>query len=183
MFDYISVADKLPVNDEMIRLGLDKNVFQFQTKDLDCSISEYFIQGGKLFEQKYKETKWVENKDALFYGHIDRTEPYLEDIKYHGTLNFYHSEAVDNLDCWMEYNAIFTHGALENIELVLVRVTDNTDSRNRLKEIFAQADLSRKKWYNKYLFHTELWRKINRLIYSILNGIENIIYKIKMRIP
>ena len=30
MFDTISVADKLPFNDEMVKLGLDKNVFQFQ---------------------------------------------------------------------------------------------------------------------------------------------------------
>ena len=45
MFDNISVADPLPYNSEMSELGLDINNRSFQTKDLDCVLAEYIIQG------------------------------------------------------------------------------------------------------------------------------------------
>jgi len=183
MFDTISVADKLPFNDEMVKLGLDKNVFQFQTKDLHSCMIEYFIQGGKLFEQKYKETKWVETKDALFGGHMERTEPYLDDTKYHGTLKFYHNEAVDNLDCWMEYKAIFTHGILEDIELVEFRTTDNTESRKRSEEIFSQDALERRNWYNKYIFDTSPWSKFRKFVCKVLYKFERWLADTRMHFP
>lgn len=183
MFDNISVSDKLPLNDEMVKLGLDKNVYSFQTKDLHCSLDTYFIQGGKLFEQKYKETKWIETKDDKFGGHIERTDPYLVDTQYHGTLNFYHSEAVDNLDCWIEYNAIFTHGTLEKIELVKFRTTDNTESRKRLAEIFAQAALERSKWYNKYIFDTKCWVKFRKIVCAMLLKFEKWLADTRLHFP
>ena len=183
MFDTISVADKLPINDEMIKLGLNKNVFQFQTKNLHCSMSEYFIQSGKLFEQKYKETKWVESTDAFLGGYLDRTEPYLQDIKYHGMLNFYHNETVDNLDCWMEYNATFTHGTLEKIELVDFHTTDNTESRKRLEETFAKSLLERNKWYNKYIFDTSPWSKFRKLVCRALHKFERWLSDTRMHFP
>lgn len=183
MFDTLSVADKLPFNDEMVKLGLDKNVFQFQTKDLHCSMSEYFIQGGKLFEQKHKETKWVESKDALFGGHLERTDPYLVDTQYHGTLKFYHSEPVDNFDCWMEYKARFTNGTLEDIELVDFHTTDNTESRKRLEEIFAQAALQRNKWYNKYIFDTSPWTKFRKFVCKLLYKFEKFLGHIRINFP
>lgn len=183
MFDNISVSDKLPFNDEMVKLGLDKNVYSFQTKDLDCSLATYLIQGSKLFEQKYKENNWVESKDSLFGGHLDRTDPYLVDTQYHGTLKFYHSERVDNLDCWMEYNATFTHGILEKIELFDFHTTDNTESRKRFEEIFAQSALERSKWYNKYIFDTSPWSKFRKLVCKVLYKFENWSTDIRMHFP
>ena len=183
MFDNISVSDKLPFNDEMAKLGLDKNIYSFQTKDLHCSLDTYFIQNGKLLEQKYKETTWIESKDAFLGGYLDRTEPYLEDTKYHGMLNFYHFEAVDNLDCWMEYKARFTNGTLEDIELVEFRTTDNTESKKRLEEIFVQAALKRSKWYNKYIFDTAPWGKFRKLVCKVLHTFEKWLADTRMHFP
>ena len=59
MFDDISVAANLPVNQQMIDLGLDKNNRGFQTKDLECCLDKYFIQDGILFLQKYKTNEWL----------------------------------------------------------------------------------------------------------------------------
>lgn len=183
MFDTVSVADKLPYNEEMAKLGLDKNFYSFQTKDLHRSLDYYIIQGGKLFEQKYKEIKWVETKDDVFGGRLDKREPYMVDTQYHGTLNFYHSEAVDNLDCWIEYNAIFTHGTLEKIELVKFRTRDNTESRKRLEEIFAQAALERSKWYNKYIFDTKCWVKFRKIVCAMLLKFEKWLADTRLHFP
>lgn len=183
MFDNISVSDKLPFNDEMVKLGLDKNVYSFQTKDLHCSLDTYFIQGGKLLEQKYKETTWIEKKDDLFGGYFDKQEPYLVDTQYHGTLRFYHIQAVDNLDCWIEYKARFTNGTLEDIELFDFHTTDNTESRKRLEEIFAQAALQRNKWYNKYIFDTSPWSKFRKLVCKVLLKVERWLADTRMHFP
>lgn len=183
MFDNISVSDKLPFNDEMVKLGLDKNVYSFQTKDLHCSLDTYFIQGGKLLEQKYKETTWIEKKDDLFGGYLDKQEPYLVDTQYHGTLNFYHIQAVDNLDCWIEYNAVFTNGVMEKVELVKFKTTDNTESRKRLEAIFEEAKVRRGKWYNKYIFDTSIWRKGIKQVARFLRWLELSIGYIRIKLP
>ena len=183
MFDNISVSDKLPFNDEMVKLGLDKNVYSFQTKDLHCSLDTYFIQGGKLLEQKYKETKWVETKDALFGGYLDKQEPYLVDTQYHGTLNFYHIQAVDNLDCWMEYKARFTNGVMEKVELVKFKTTDNTESRKRLEAMFEEAKVRRNIWYNKYIFDTSPWSKFRKLVCKVLLKVERLLSDIRLFFP
>jgi hypothetical protein len=188
MFDYISVSDSLPYSQDMIDFGLNTNNHPFQTKDLHRSLSNYIIQDGKLFEEKYKIYEWVngdEKSDSFMdkLGHMKREDPYLEQILHHGTINFYHHAETEGYDHWIEYVAYFTHGKVEKIDLVEHRKTDNTERKAREAEFFANLRIEANKWYNKYLFHTKLWRKINRLIYSILNGIEHIIYKIKMRIP
>lgn len=188
MFDYISVSDSLPYSQDMIDFGLNTNNHPFQTKDLHCYLGNYFIQGGKLFEQKYKIHEWVNGDESgkSFMdrmGHMKREEPYLEQILHHGTINFYHHAETEGYDHWIEYVAYFTHGKVEKIDLVEHRKTDNTERKAREAEFAANLKIEYNKWYNKYLFHTKLWRKVNRLIYSILNGIENVIYKIKMIIP
>ena len=55
MFDTINVSDPLPFSDEMKELGLNINNDSFQTKDLENTLSLYYIQGGKLFLEKYKK--------------------------------------------------------------------------------------------------------------------------------
>lgn len=183
MFDNISVADKLPINDEMVKLGLDKNVFVYQTKDLDRALDDYFIQSGRLLKKKYKTTRWVDEPESFSGGYIEREEPYIEDMNYHGLMRFYHSESVDNLDCWIEYVAKFTNGNLENIELKEFRVLDNTESKKRIKEIIAKSHKNHNKFYNKYFFHTKMWRKIRGILFDLLQSVELFIGRIRMNLP
>ncbi len=49
MFDTIAVAEKLPITQEMIDLGLEEKLQEFQSKDLNCCLDLYFMQNGRLF--------------------------------------------------------------------------------------------------------------------------------------
>ena len=91
MFDTINVSDPLPFSDEMKELGLNINNDSFQTKDLENTLSLYYIQGGKLFLEKYKKEEWVQgNQNAKHYldriGRLERAEPYLDPVPYHGEI-------------------------------------------------------------------------------------------------
>ena len=85
MFDTIAWGEKLPFSPEMEELGLNKNDWSFQTKDLDNGMDEYVVQEGKIFLIAYEKQEWVEgDKDSkdLFakIGHIERTGRYLKPI-------------------------------------------------------------------------------------------------------
>ena len=83
----------------------------------------------------------------------------------------------------MEYKARFTNGTLEDIELVDFHTTDNTESRKRLEEIFAQAALKRNKWYNKYIFDTSPWTKFRKLVCKVLYKFERWLADTRMHFP
>ncbi len=89
MFDTISISGDLPFSQEMIDLGINKNNLSFQTKDLDCTMSHYFIQNGELFEEKYKTEEWIAgdpNAKSIMdkIGHMQREDPYFEKVNFHG---------------------------------------------------------------------------------------------------
>ena len=184
MFDYISVADKLPTNAEIDASGINLYSEPFQTKDLDNIMATYYIQGGKLFVEKYKVTEWVEDPEGFAGGYIDRKEPYQEEIlDYHGKINFYHFIDKDDYDHWVEYDAYFNRGKLEEIKLVKYEKNSNVQKKKDLKELFQRMDESRKKWYNKYLFHTKFWGKVRKFICSCLYWMERLLGDIRLRLP
>lgn len=157
MFDTVVVAEKLPYTQEMIDLGLDKIFTDFQTKDLENSLSLYFIQNGKLYIEKYKETKWIEgDKNASFFldriGRMERLEPYQEDTNFHGKIIFYDYEidVADKWDCWVEFEASFTNGLLNEIKLVKFDKKDNSERKAREEEFQQQEKKIMNAWYNKY---------------------------------
>lgn len=179
MFDTIVVADKLPASQEMIDLGLDINNHDFQTKDLDNSLSLYHIQGGRLLLQRYKTEEWIEGdpkgKSIMDrVGHLDRKDPYYEDTNYHGTITFYHylDDVKDKWDCWVEYEASFTHGQLDGFKLIKFEKEDNSIRLNRNKEWQEHHAKQEALWYNKYIFHTKIYRKLAfNVWYKTLNRI------------
>lgn len=179
MFDYISVADKLPTNSEIDASGINLYNEPFQTKDLDNIMATYFIQGGKLYVEKYNRNEWVENADSWAGGYIDRAEPYQEEVKdYHGKINFYHIIDKDGFDHWVEYDAYFTYGKLDKIELVKYKKESNVQRKKDLEDLFEEMKKERNKWYNKYIFHTKVWRKLSTeklirfgYIFSVIFGV------------
>jgi hypothetical protein len=188
MFDDISVAEKLPVNQQMIDLGLDKNNRGFQTKDLECCLNKYFIQDGILFLQKYKINEWVEGDQSSKsfldrLGHLKREEPYLENCNYHGTINFYSFDVIGNLDCTTDYKATFTHGKLDNIELIEFKTRDNTESTAKMKAMMEEQLKRSKKWYNKYIFNTKVWMVIRKFICRVLYKFEEWLADTRIHMP
>ena len=171
MFDTIIVKQDLPVTDAMKRLNIDSRLnllrgtnsdrkldemcTDFQTKDLLRCFVIYILKDNKLYIQKYKE---VNNADDLKY---DKNDFYLEDVNYHGTVNFYTgiNDVMDRFDVWVEYTAYFTHGILDKIELHSFTEKSNEERRNKEIKWKHQQDYERNIWYNKYIFHRKLWRK------------------------
>ena len=180
MFDYISVSDKLPFNQEMKDLGLDINNHVWQTKDLDNTLSTYDIQGNRLFEHRYKVNKFItgDPKAGTYMdrmGHMERDELYYEPIIHHGEIYFYDyvNDVQGKWDCWIEFKAIFTNGCLDRYELVNFEKTDNTE-RKKLEENWKQKiQYQNSRWINKYLLHTKAYRKFSRLWYRFFTAIGN----------
>lgn len=180
MFDYISVSDQLPFNQEMKDLGLNINNHTWQTKDLINCLAKYYIQEGRIFLQKYKKEEFIEgDKNSDNYmdrmGYIDRSDPYLEPISYHGEIYFYNydNDVQGKWDCWVEFKAIFTNSIVDRYELVNFEKTDNTE-RKKLEENWKQKiQYQNSRWINKYLLHTKAYRKFSRLWYRFFTAIGN----------
>jgi heat shock protein HspQ len=184
MFDYISVADKLPTNAEIDASGINLYSEPFQTKDLDNIMATYFIQGGRLFVEKYKVTEWVDDPEGFAGGYIDRKEPYQEEIPdHHGKIRFYHLIDKDDHNHWVEYEAYFTRGKLEEIKLIEYRKESNVEKKKDLKELFQKMDENRNKWYNKYLFHTKCWDWFRKLFMRFLYSLESGINWLRLNFP
>jgi hypothetical protein len=170
MFDNISVADKLPISQEMIDAGLGENSFGFQTKSLHKCLGNYIIQGGRLFQIMRASS------DDAFGG-------MRELLDYHGVINFYTSMSAGNLNFWIEYNATFTHGKLESIVLKEFRISDDTVRQAALEKIFDEGRVNRNLWRNKYCFHTKTWRKVRNLITAGMYNIERNLQRIRLNLP
>lgn len=184
MFDYISVSDKLPTTPEIDASGINLYAEPYQTKDLDNIMATYYIQRGKLFVEKYKVTEWVEDPEGFAGGYIDRKEPYQEEIyDYHGKIRFYHIIDKDGYDHWIEYQAWFSHGNMDKIELVEYKKTSNEQKKKDLDALFKRIQTSREKWYNKYIFHTKVWETIRKVVAKGLYSVERGLSYIRMRLP
>lgn len=167
MYDTISISDQLPFTDEMKELGLDKNNHDWQTKNLGGYFGSFFIQNGELFEQEYKKISHKEgdpNGNSIMdrVGYIERSEPFLKKIDFHGEIYFYNyvSDVQDKWDCWIEFKATFSHGKVEKIELIKFNKTDVEERKKREREFWLEADKERNLWYNKYIFYTKIGRFI-----------------------
>ena len=186
MFDNISIAEKLPMTQEMIDLGLDSNNLEWQTKDLDNSLAVYFLQSGRLFLQKFKVEEWVEgDKKAKSWsdraGFFKREEPYLEDTNQHGTITFYaySSDVQGKWDCWIEYEAKFTQGNLDCITLIKFEKTDSNERKKKEQEFIALSIRKNSLWYNKYFLRTKAFRWFAfKIWYKFFNKLGSICYKL-----
>jgi hypothetical protein len=175
MFDTIIVVDKLPITTEMEQLNIATSLLNFQSKDLDCLLNVYVIQGGKLFVRKTVEE--VESDGA-----ISSSIEYLEDVKYHGFINFYDSVETGDYDCWVEYSAIFTHGICTDISLTKFEKTGNSERKKGEKEFWEGVRKNNNKWSNKYFFHTRFYQNFRKIILWVLTKVEKVCFFIRVRI-
>lgn len=182
MFDNISISDALPFSQEMKDLGLDLNNHNWQTKDLDNCLNQYFIQGSRLFDQRYKINEFVDGEPM---GYFKREEPYLAPVYHHGEIYFYDfiRDVQDKWDCWVEFKAIFTNGDLDRYELVKFEKTDNAERKQRQKEWQEQIDRENSIWVNKYFFHTKPVKWFGRKIwYRVCTAISKFFNKISYKL-
>lgn len=189
MYDTIVVADSLPWPEEALSLKLNTLVKDFQSKDLECAMEEYAIQGGRLFIKKWKESKWIEgDKNAKNvcdrFGYLERTGEYMEEVPHHGIVEFYDftSDVDSRWDCWVVFKAIFNRGAVEGFELVEFRKDDNAERKAREKKSLEEYERQQNLWYNKYFLQTsivfKIRRKISRLLHSFGQVLQTLSYKL-----
>ena len=181
MYDTIIIKQDIPINEAMKRLNIDTRLnllrgtnsekkldemcTEFQTKDLDRCLEYYKLENNKLYEQKFKENKWIEpdpkTKDKWESGYLERSGEYWEEIPYHGIINFYTgiNNIMDRYDIWVEYKATFSHGNLDSIEIFNFREESNEARINKELKWKMQLDYERGIWYNKFIFHRKYWCK------------------------
>jgi hypothetical protein len=189
MFDTIQWGDNLPFSEEMKGLGLDKNNWSFQTKDLDCCLANYVVQDGNFFLQKYKNENWVEGdpKGKSFMdrmGSLERTEPYLELQKITETIYMYdyRHDVLGLWDCTIEFKVVLIDGKVDSTELFEFKKVPSADRKEQEREWHAEREYEKSRWYNRFIFHTPSYRWVRRILsrafYKIGTFFQTISYKL-----
>ena len=188
MYDTIVCKYPLPIpNDPKGYTGSD----DFQTKDLDLSLSNYTIdENGQLFIHRF-EGEWEPgNKDADSFigklGYFKTTKKWIEQLNTTITVIFYDYQQSNNTDYdyFIEYEAVFVNGKITSVKLIEFTATHNAERKikdaefnERLKKHHEFIKTWRYKYfvkpYNKtisFIFH-KTSKAFNNLSY-ILNRIE-----------
>lgn len=141
MFDNIFVKKKLPLTKELKALNVNWEDIDFQTKDLENLLDTYEITKSGKLKHLWQRREWKEDKESILGGYYEVVEEEWRDVDYHGTINFYathctndtkhwdYFDDVDQLtfddielihgdDWWFEFEAIFTKGKLDKIQLI-----------------------------------------------------------------
>lgn len=186
MFDSIQCNYPLPISLEIADILPDLYDQEFQTKDLENLLDTYILdENGQLLWVK-KEYKWVDDEEAFLKGYMEKVNEEIVPSNFHGILNFYCYETVEEdlennkaKDITIDYLAKFTNGKIENIEILSYEIIDATVRVIELKNTIQQHEKRRKLWYNKYLFHTKLWKFIKwKIIIKPIELIKKIFDKI-----
>ncbi len=186
MFDSIKVDYPLPLPLEVINILPDIYDQEFQTKDFDNLLDNYLLnEDGQLIHSK-KEYKWKDDDDSFLKGYMDVIKEEMVPFDFHGIVNFYCYETVHEnptsdkaKDIIIDYMAKFTNGKLENIEILSYEIIDATVRIIDIKNLMKEHEECRKRWYNKYIFHTKYWRFIkNKIILDTIDFLKKILDKL-----
>jgi len=186
MFDSIVVKQNLPMPEEIKDLKDWKN-YQFQTKDLDNCLLDYWIsEDGELFEhvvereyipyskeERKKLKGWDLWKDVIEKSSRD------EKIDYHGTLTFYtYDELDEDTNFWIEIKAYFIYGKLDKIESVEFKLDKERKAINKKWEE-EYKKRSKHPWnvfkhYASYVGWRWFWRKVSNGLYKLSNNVSKL---------
>lgn len=142
MFDTIKCEVTLPITKKIAKLFRDKkwNEVNFQSKDLDCTLSTYIIKKNKTLVERIHKTKWVKRekekglrgflnrirKDRwqfnLGYKIIDQGTVHKK-LKHTGVINFYSIEPDIHDNEWnIEFDAKFVDGVMTSLKLTRAEI-------------------------------------------------------------
>lgn len=175
MFDTIICKRPLPLSDLLQELKQDWASTDFQTKDLDCTLSLYVInEDGELHEEiierdyipyTEEERKLLTHRSWNPYKEVVVKNKYMKPIAHHGVVKFYTSvEYTAEQDIWVDFNAYFIYGKLDKIELFKV---DFHNSQTVNYKIWQEAQTANEKllWNRikkclNYVGWRWFWRKV-----------------------
>lgn len=203
MFDTIKCEVTLPINKKIAKNFRDKNwnEVNFQTKDLDCTLSTFIIKKNKTLVNKIVKTEWVEKKkEKGFKGFIEKIRkdkwkfPYqiiekgtsYKKVKYTGIINFYSIETDINDNEWdLEFNAKFVDGVLTSLKLKSAKIwrtsSEVIQSNNHIRNLLLSHEEQLPNKIRKILHRATLgywrwfWCKVDNFIRKITNKICNLI--------
>jgi hypothetical protein len=186
MFDSIQCNYPLPLPLEVIDVMPDPYDQEFQTKDLENLLDLYYLNEDGVLSWHKKKYTWKDDDSAFLKGYMDVVEEEIVPIDFHGVLNFYCYETVEEdiennkaKDVTIDYLAKFTNGKLENIEILSYEIIDATVRIIDLKKTMKKHEERRKRWYNKYIFHTKYWRFIKwKIVIAPINLIKKVCDKL-----
>jgi len=185
MFDTIAWGDDLPYTLPMEEIGLNKRDWDFQTKDLDCAMQHYVVQGGKLYLQKFKHEEWVAGDPKAKslmdrIGYLDRQEPYLDPVKLTTTIQMYdfrHS-VDDRWDCWIEYEVIFDEGNVKSVNLIKFTKESDFVRKEQERQWREEREREAARWVNRFFFYTKPYRFVARNLRRGLYALAEFTHKI-----
>jgi hypothetical protein len=189
MFDNIKVKSPLPIPKEVSSLEINWSDYEFQTKDLDNCLLDFFIsEEGSLFE-KVVEREYVpfseeEKKNKKYkkwniWKEVIEKNSYNKKIEgFHGKINFYTYEVLNKEnDFWLEFTAYFSYGKLDKIELSKFDITES-NSKNNEKLKLEYEKKQRHPWnifkkYANYIGWSFFWREIGKFLLFISKSFKN----------
>jgi hypothetical protein len=141
MFDSLIVKKKLPLTKELKALDVNWEKEVFQTKDLENLLDTYEITKSGKLKHLWQEREWVKEEDGFFGGYLNVVREEWREVDFHGTINFYTSlsdderyhwdflgepeqltweeiDKIEGYDWWIEFEAYFTKGKLDEIKLI-----------------------------------------------------------------
>ena len=186
MFDSIECNCPLPLPLEVVDIFPDIYDQEFQTKDLENLLDLYYLNEDGVLYWRKRKYEWKDDNNAFLKGYMDVVDEEVVPTDFHGVLNFYCYETVHEdessdkaKDVTIDYLAKFTNGKLENIEVLSYEVRDATVRIIDLKNTMKKHEERRKRWYNKYVFHTKYWRFIkNKIILAPIDLLRKFLDKV-----
>jgi len=171
MFDSVRCDYPLPLPLDVIDIYPDPYEKEFQTKDLENLLDYYILnKDGELLWIK-KEYEWKDDDSHFLKGYMEVTKEEIIPSNFHGILNFYFYETVEEdaennkaKDISIDYLAKFTNGKIENIEILSYEIIDATIRIVELKNSMKKHAERRKLWYNKYIFYTKFWKFVKNKV-------------------
>lgn len=186
MFDSIKCNYPLPLPLEVIDIMPDPYDQDFQTKDLENLLDDYYLNEDGLLLWHKRKYEWKDDDSAFLKGYMDVVEEEIVPTDFHGVINFYCYETVHEdessdkaKDVSIDYLAKFTNGKLENIEVISYEIRDATVRIIDLKNTMKKYEERRNRWYNKYIFYTKSWRFIkNKIILTAIDFLRKLLDKV-----
>ncbi len=209
MFDTIYVKHDLPLTDELKALNVKWDEIDFQTKDLENLLDTYEItQDGKL-KHLWQEREWRDDDSSFLKGYLDVVKEEWRNVDFHGTINFYTNhtddtsyhwdfindspeqmswndiELIQGHDWWLEFEAYFTKGKLDEIKLIKV-TKDPIRDRIKNNKIWAEKRAAENKkihrqiinFLRQFVVYRTLIRYTIKFTNSVHNGLTKILYKL-----
>ena len=183
MYDELIVKRSLPLPKEIKKLKNWKE-YVFQTKDFDNCLGEYFINDrGFLYEivveREYIEYTKEERKAnklrpwELWKDVVEKSRTNKK-LDFHGKVRFYTFDELDsNTDFWLEFDAYFSYGKLDKIELV--KFETETARKESLKEWTKKYNETAnlpwnkfKSFLRKHLKWNWFWNKVISFLHKMI---------------